>query len=91
MSSEPDVARPLMVIPSTVLSPQTKKKKKNPLNFNGTSHCRASRWLTGKKNSPAKQERWVQSGQEDPLEEERATHSNIFAWRIPWTEDPGGL
>ena len=30
-------------------------------------------------------------GQEDPLEEERATHSNIFAWRIPWTEEPGGL
>ena len=34
---------------------------------------------------------WVQSlGQEDPLEEERATHSSIFAWRIPWTEEPGG-
>ena len=34
----------------------------------------------------------VQSlGQEDPLEEEMATHSNILAWRIPWTEEPGGL
>ena len=30
-------------------------------------------------------------GQEDPLEEEMATHSIILAWRIPWTEDPGGL
>ena len=30
-------------------------------------------------------------GQEDPLEEEMATHSSIFAWRIPWTEEPGGL
>ena len=30
-------------------------------------------------------------GQENPLEEERATHSSILAWRIPWTEDPGGL
>ena len=30
-------------------------------------------------------------GQEDPLEEEMATHSSILAWRIPWTEDPGGL
>ena len=30
-------------------------------------------------------------GQEDPLEEEMATHSGILAWRIPWTEDPGGL
>ena len=30
-------------------------------------------------------------GQEDPLEEEMATHSNIFAWEIPWTEEPGGL
>ena len=34
----------------------------------------------------------VQSlGQKDPLEEEMATHSSILAWRIPWTEEPGGL
>ena len=34
----------------------------------------------------------VQSlGQEDPLEEGPATHSSILAWRIPWTEEPGGL
>ena len=34
----------------------------------------------------------VQSlGQEDPIEEGMATHSNILAWRIPWTEEPGGL
>ena len=30
-------------------------------------------------------------GQEDPLEKEMATHPSIFAWRIPWTEEPGGL
>ena len=30
-------------------------------------------------------------GQEDPLEEEVATHSSILAWRIPWTEEPGGV
>ena len=30
-------------------------------------------------------------GLEDPLEEEMATHSSIFAWEIPWTEEPGGL
>ena len=30
-------------------------------------------------------------GQENPLEKEMATHSNIFAWGIPWTEEPGGL
>ena len=35
---------------------------------------------------------WVQSlGQEDPLEEAMATHSNILAWKIPWTEQPDGL
>ena len=35
---------------------------------------------------------WVLSlSQEDPLEEEMATHSSIFAWKIPWTEEPGGL
>ena len=44
------------------------------------------------KKPPAMQETWVQSlGQEDPLEEEMATHSSIPAWRIPWTEEPGGL
>ena len=38
------------------------------------------------------QETWVQSlGQEDSLEEEMATHSNILAWKIPWTEEPDGL
>ena len=30
-------------------------------------------------------------GQEDPLEKEMATHSDILAWEIPWTEDPGGI
>ena len=35
---------------------------------------------------------WVRSlGQEDPLEKCMATHSSILAWRIPWTEEPGGL
>ena len=44
------------------------------------------------KNLAAMQETWVQSlGQEDPLEKEMATHSSILAWRIPWTEEPGGL
>ena len=38
------------------------------------------------------QETQVQSlGWEDPLEEENATHSSTLAWRIPWTEEPGGL
>ena len=37
-------------------------------------------------------ETWVQSlGQEDPLEKAMATHSSIVAWRIPWTEETGGL
>jgi len=48
------------------------------------------------KNPPASagdvRETWVRSlGQEDPLEEGMATHSSILAWRIPWTEEPGGL
>ena len=43
-------------------------------------------------NPPAMQEAWVQSlGQEDPLEKGMTTHSSILAWRIPWTEEPGGL
>ena len=48
-----------------------------------------AQWL---KNLPVMQETWVQSlGWEDPLEKEMATHSSILAWRIPWTEEPGGL
>ena len=44
------------------------------------------------KNLPAIQEIQVQSlGQEDPLEKRIATYSSILAWRIPWTEEPGGL
>ena len=43
------------------------------------------------KNLPAVQKMQVQSlSREDPLEEEMATHSSILAWRIPWTEEPGG-
>ena len=44
------------------------------------------------KNLPAKQETWVSSlGQEDSVEKEVAINSGILAWRIPWTEEPGGL
>ena len=41
---------------------------------------------------PALRETWVRSlGWEDSPEKEMATHSSILAWRIPWTEEPGGL
>ena len=44
------------------------------------------------KNVPAMQEMRVQSlGWEDPLEKGMAGHSNILAWKIPWTEEPNGL
>ena len=44
------------------------------------------------KNPPAMQATWVPSpGQEDALEEGMATHSSILIWRIPWTEEHGGL
>ena len=44
------------------------------------------------KNLPTMQEPWVRSlGQEEPLEKGMAIHSNIPAWEISWTEEPGGL
>ena len=52
------------------------------------------KWLSGKESACQcrRQGTWVQSlGQEDPLEKEMATHSSIFAWKIPWTKEPGGL
>ena len=43
-------------------------------------------------NLPAMQETWVHSlGWEDPQEEGMAIHPSVLAWRIPWTEEPGGL
>ena len=54
-------------------------------------HYRVSLVVKTVKNPPAMQETGVQSlGWEDPLEEKMATHSSILAWRIPWTEKPGG-
>ena len=59
------------------------KKRKGPMGFRGGSMA---------ENPPAKQETRVQSlGWKDPLEGDMATHSSILAWRIPWTEEPGGL
>ena len=47
------------------------------------------------KNLPArardKTGRFPSLGSEDPLEEDMATHSSVLAWRLPWTEEPGGL
>ena len=44
------------------------------------------------KRLPAMWETWVRSlGWKDPLEKEMAIHSSILAWKIPWTEEPGGL
>ena len=57
----------------------------------GLWHCHASLIAQSVKNLPAMQETWIQVlGQEDPLEKAMATCSSI-AWRIPWTEEPGGL
>ena len=65
-----------------------------PSNFIISSYTTARASLVAQrvKHLPAMQETRVQSlGQEDPLEKEMAPHSSILAWRIPWTEEPGGL
>ena len=60
--------------------------------LNGTKRRWASLVAQKVKNLPAVQETQVQSlDQKDPLEKGMATHSSILAWRIPWTEEPGGL
>ena len=50
------------------------------------------KWFSAKE-SASQCRRWQVGslGQEDPLEKEMATHSSILAWKIPWTEEPGGL
>ena len=60
-------------------------------NFGG-SKITASLVAQRLKHLPPTRETQVRSlGQEDPLEKEMATHSSTFAWRIPWTEESGGL
>ena len=65
------------------------------LNYGGVISYLASPMSQQVKNLPAMQETqetWVQFlGWGDPLEEEMATHSSILAWKIPWTEESGGL
>ena len=53
------------------------------MDFPGGSEVKASAWNAG---DPVRS-----LGREDPLEKEMATHSSILAWRIPWTQEPGGL
>ena len=51
-----------------------------------------AQWVKNPPVMQGTQEMWVRLlGQEDPLEEGMATHYSILAWRIPWTEEPGGL
>ena len=72
------------------------KSQAEEAEFSEAGHCV---WLFGAsllaqivKNLPAMWETRVPSlGWEDALEERMATHSSILAWRIPWTEEPGGL
>ena len=58
----------------------------------GNNSKRASLLAQSVKNLPAMQETWVRfQGWEDPLEKEISTHSSILAWKILWSEEPGGL
>ena len=57
----------------------------------GSSQIGAALMAQQVKNPPAVQTQVQSLGQEDPLEKERTTHSSILAWRILWTEEPGGL
>ena len=48
-------------------------------------------WFSGKESTCSAGDTGSILGQEDPLEKGMASHSSILAWRIPWTEEPGGL
>ena len=76
--------------PERVKQSEVNQKEKN--NYHILMHIRASLVAQRLKRLPPMRETQVRSlGQEDPLEEEMATHSSILAWRIPWTEETGGL
>ena len=70
----------------------TRKNSKRELFSGYFTQEEASLVVQMVKNLPVMRETRVQSlGREDPLEKEMATHYNILAWRVPWTEEPGGL
>ena len=71
----------------TTLTAKREEELKSP-----SMKARASLVSQRVKRLPTMQETRLRSlGQEDPLEKEMATHSSTLAWKIPWTEDPGGL
>ena len=84
----------------TVVAPGSTPSQENILSdLTGQVATTCFKWYSGAslvaqrlKHLPTTQETWVRSlGWEDPLEKEMATHSSSLAWRIPWTEEPGGL
>ena len=78
-----------------------RKRKESPYSFvrqgeTWASVSRTAPWTSlgaqTVKNLPGVQETWVRSqGREEPLEKGMAAHSRLLAWRMPWTEEPGGL
>ena len=69
-----------------------KRSKKQSALYNSSKMCFYSLVAQPVKNKPAVQETRVRSlSWEGPLEKEMATHSSILAWKISWTEEPGGL
>ena len=93
LGSEPlvlDLLSPLPLLPAPPLSPPHPTPACRPL-----SHNRLYQVVLVVKNPPASagdKEIWVRSlGREYPLREGMSTHSSILPWRIPWTEEPGGL
>ena len=66
--------------------------QKAQVQFLGVEDSQASLMARVDKNLPAMWETWVRAlGWKDPLEKEMAIHSSTFAWKIPWTEEPGML
>ena len=78
--------------PLLTVSPPPLPLKNLSLGLGPTESAGASVVAQRVKTLPVMRETWVRSlDQEDHLEEEMATHSSVLAWRIPWTEEPGGL
>ena len=81
-----------MLIKTTVKDYFTQSKSLSQTGEQNVVYMWASLVAQRLKHLPAMRETWVRFlGWEDPLEKEMATHSSILAWKIPWTEEPGGL
>ena len=87
MGPDPEGAACFLGVRRTLHCPSSKQGVRGSWGFPGSASGKETAWQCSRHKKPQVRSR----GEEDPLKKGMATHSSIRAWRIPWTEEPGGL